>query len=45
MRLLQSLSRAGDGVAFSVNQPLDIQHHFDVATPIEPLASTAFVGF
>ena len=28
-----------------MDQPLDVQHHFDIATAIEPLASTAFVRF
>ena len=42
---LEDLARAGDGVALVVEEAFDAQRHFDIATTIETLAGTAFVGF
>jgi hypothetical protein len=38
------LAGAGDGVALVVEEGLDVESGFHVATAIEPLAGTAFVG-
>jgi hypothetical protein len=42
--LLKGLASAGERVALAVDQPLDLQRHFNVAAAIKPLAGSAFVG-
>ena len=42
---LEDLAGAGNGVALVVEEALDAQRHFDVATAIEALTGAAFVGF
>ena len=42
--LLKNRTRTGQSVAFGMNQALNVQRQFYVATAIEPLAGSAFVG-
>src|SRR5579862_2606972 len=44
MCLLEGLPCPRDGIALSVNQPLDVEHHLNIAAAIEPLSGTALVG-
>jgi hypothetical protein len=40
----EDLAGSGDGVALVVEEGLDAEDHFDVATTVEALAGAAFVG-
>jgi hypothetical protein len=42
---LEDLPRTGNGVALAVEEALDAQSHFNIATPIETLSSAALMGF
>ena len=45
MALLEGLARAGERIAFGVDQVLDLQSQFYILTPIKPLAGSTLAWF
>jgi len=43
--LLEGLARAGERIAFGVDEVLDLQRQFNFTTPIKPLTGSALAWF